>query len=118
MKTPEASASGVKWIPLQIFGGADFDTGARVGRDGAGTDKLPIDRCGFRLHNSANQSVHVVGQFLGAEGHLADDTADAAAVIHSVGKLAGFQLPYRIAHGRGEGTGLWRRHQPPGGKDR
>ena len=69
---------------VAVLGGSDLDTGAHGGSNGAGADILTLGSCGLSLHNSLDQSIHVLQQLLSAEGHLADGAVDDVGLVQTV----------------------------------
>ncbi len=62
----------------------DLDTGAHGGSSGAGTDVLTLCSSGLSLVDSADESIIVLGQLLGAEGHLANGAVDDVGLIETI----------------------------------
>ena len=74
---------GVYHISLQILGSGNLHAGAHGGNHGAGADILTLRGGGLRLHDGFQQRVHVLGQLLGAEGHLADGAVDDVGLVQT-----------------------------------
>ena len=69
---------------LQILCGVDLNTGAHGGNDHAGADILTLSCSGLSLHNSANQSIHVLTQLFCAKGNLTDGAVDDIGLVQTV----------------------------------
>ena len=100
------SHPGVYHISLQILGCGNLHAGAHGGNHGAGADILTLRSGGLRLHDGLQQRVHVLGQLLGAEGHLADGAVDDVGLVQTVLDLTGFDLLDGSGHIGGHGAGL------------
>jgi len=116
-KTPADFSAGVIRYRLDILGGVDLDAGAHGGSDGAGTDILTLGSCGLSLHNSADQSVHVLLQLLGTEGDFADGAVDDVGLVQTVLDLTSLDFLDSSADIGGHGAGLGGGHQTLGAQN-